>query len=145
MIWAVFQIVGLLAPEVKEQLASAFVSGRNHAAADVRVGVILLIIVTVTTLIYMIYSLAESRTAGILLIFLLSVLMVYLSGGFVPSILMPQAMQTVGEVLPTSYLIRAFGGLLTGYNRGALGQCVTGMCFYTAAFGAVGYFFGCRK
>ena len=145
VIWMVFQIGGLLAPEMKGQLASALVSGRNHAAMNVCMGVILLIIVTVATLIYMIYSLAGSRTAGILLIFLVSVSMVYLSGGFVPSVLMPQAMQTVGEVLPTSCLIRAFGGLLTGYSKAALGQCVAGMCAYTVIFGTVGYFFGCRK
>lgn len=145
VIWTVFQIVGLLVPEMKDRAVSALVSGRTHAAMGVRVGVILLIIVTATTLIYMIYSLAGSRTAGILLIFLVSVLMVYLSGGFVPSVLMPQAMQTVGEVLPTSYLIRAFGGLLTGYSKAVLGQCVAGMCVYTAFFGAAGFFFGCRK
>ena len=145
VIWIVFQIVGFLAPEMKDQAASALVSGRTHAAVGVRVGVILLIIVTVTTLIYMIYSLAGSRTAGILLIFLCSVLLVYLSGGFVPSVLMPQAVQTVGEVLPTSYLIRAVGGLMTGYSKGAFGQCVVGMCIYTVVFGVAGYFFGCRK
>ena len=145
VIWAAFQAMGFLAPELKEQLASALVSGRNHIAVGVRVSVILLIIVTAATLIDMIYSLAGSRTAGILLIFLVSVLMVYLSGGFVPSVLMPQAMRTVGEALPTSYLIRAFGGLLTGYSRGVLGQCVAGMCFYTVVFGVAGYFLGYRK
>lgn len=145
VIWVVIQAVGFLAPELKTQIASALVSGRNHIAAGVRVGVIVLIIMTTATLIYMIYSLAGSRTAGILLIFLVSVLMVYLSGGFVPSVLMPQAMRTVGEILPTSYLIRAFGGLLTGYSRGVLGQCVTGMCVYTVVFGVGGYFFSSRK
>ena len=145
VIWMVFQVMGLLAPEMKEQLTSALVSGRNHAAMGVRMGVVLLIIMTVTTLIYMIYSLAGSRTAGILLIFLVSVLMVYLSGGFVPSVLMPQTMQTVGEVLPTSYLIRAFGGLLTGYSKGALVQCAAGMCVYIVVFGVTGFLFGCRK
>lgn len=145
VIWAAFQAMGFLAPELKEQLASALVSGRNHIAVGVRVSVILLIIVTAATMIDMIYSLAGSRTAGILLIFLVSVLMVYLSGGFVPSVLMPQAMRTVGEALPTSYLIRAFGGLLTGYRRGGLGQCVAGMCFYTVIFGVAGFFLGYRK
>lgn len=145
VIWAAFQAMGFLAPELKEQLASALVSGRNHIAVGVRVSVILLIIVTAATLIDMIYSLAGSRTAGILLIFLVSVLMVYLSGGFVPSVLMPQAMRTVGEALPTSYLIRAFVGLLTGYRRGVLGQCVAGMCFYTVVFGVAGFFLGYRK
>ena len=145
VVWVAFQAAGFLAPEFKVQFTSTIVSGRNHIGVGVRVGVILLIIVTAATFVYMIYSLAGSRTAGILLIFLVSVLMVYLSGGFVPSVLMPQAMQTVGEILPTSYLIRAFGGLLTGYGRGALGQCAAGRCAYTVVFGAAGFFLSCRK
>ena len=145
VMWAFFQTAGLFAPDFKEYLASALVSGRNHAAAGVWVGIILFIIVMVAALTNLIYSVAGSRMAGILLIFLVSVLMVYLSGGFVPSVLMPQAMRTVGGVLPTSYLIRAFGGLLTGYSRGTLGQCVAGMCVYTVGFSVAGFFFSRRR
>lgn len=137
--WALFRIIGFLVPA--EQFTAEIVSGRYHITEGVYAGVMLFLLVTVTTLIYMIYSLAQSRASGILLIFLFSVLTVYLSGGFVPSALMPQAVRAVGDLLPTAYMIRAFGGLLAGYDRGALGQCMTGMCVYTAVFGAAGYFF----
>lgn len=139
VVWVIFRIVGTAVPETTEKLLSALVNGRNRVPAGVRTGVILLVLITVTTLIYMIYSMAGSRTGSILLIFLFSVIMVYLSGGFIPSALMPQTMQTVGDSLPTAYLIRAFGGLLTGYGDGVLGRCIVGMCTYTAVFGVAGY------
>ena len=142
--WVIFRTAGVLAPGAAENLLSALVSGKNHSSAGVWIGVILLMLITVTTSVNMIYNMAGSRTGSILLIFLLSVMMVYLSGGFVPSVLMPQTMQAVGDRLPTAYLIRAFGGLLAGYGDGALRQCVAGMCVYTAVFGAAGYVLGKR-
>ena len=142
--WVIFRTAGVLGPGAAENLLSALVSGKNHSSAGVWIGVILLMLITVTTLVNIIYNMMGSRTASILLIFLLSVMMVYLSGGFVPSVLMPQTMQAVGDRLPAAYLIRAFGGLLAGYGDGALRQCVVGMCVYTAVFGAAGYVLGKR-
>lgn len=139
VVWVIFRIVGTAVPETTQKMLSALMNGKNRVSAGVRAGVILLVLITVTTLIYMIYSIAGSRTGSVLLIFLFSVIMVYLSGGFVPSALMPQTMQTVGDSLPTAYLIRAFGGLLTGYRDGMLGRCIVGMCTYTAVFGVAGY------
>ena len=143
--WILFRSIFLLIPEEEKLLTTMFMRSRNYGSAGARAGIILLILMTVTALIYMIYSLAESRTGSILLIFLFSVLMVYLSGGFVPTVFMSQNMQSVGDVLPTAYLIQAFGGLMAGYGNGALRQCVTGMCVYTAAFSGAGFVFGCRK
>ena len=144
-VWVFLWAVGIFIPEISNQLISALVSGRNRSPVGVQAGMLLLILIVVTTLIYMIYSIAGSRTGSILIIFLVSVLMVYLSGGFIPSVLMPQTMQMVGDKLPTAYLIRAFGGLLTGYGNGVIGQCAAGMCVYTVVFGTVGYVVGRRE
>ena len=143
--WVFFRVAGVLAPKTVENLLSALVSRRNRSSVGIQMGMILLMLTTVTALVNMIYNIAGSRTGSILLIFLFSVIMVYLSGGFIPSALMPQMMQAVGDRLPTAYLIRAFGGLLTGYGDGVLGQCVAGMCAYTAVFGVAGYVLGWRK
>lgn len=142
--WVLFRTVILVIPKAGDLLTSALISGRNHGTSFVRMSIVLLMLVTVTMFIHMIYSITESRTGSILLIFLFSVLMLYLSGGFVPSVLLPQTMRAVGEVLPSAYLIRAFGGLLAGYGEGVLGQNVAGMCVYTALFGVVGHVFGKR-
>lgn len=137
--WVILQAAAVSVPGAAKNLLSGLISGRYRSPAGIRVGVLLLILTTVTTLVNVIYGVSGGRTASILLIFLISVIMVYLSGGFIPSALMPQTMQAVGDRLPTAYLIRAFGGLLAGYGNGALGQCVAGMCAYTAVFGAAGY------
>ena len=140
--WVIFGAAANLVPDDGKKVLSGLASGRNRSPAGVRAAMILLILITVATLIYMIYGMAGSRTGSILLIFLFSVLMVYLSGGFIPSVLMPQTMQAVGDKLPTAYLIQAFGGLLTGYTDGVIRQCITGMCIYTVVFGALGYVLG---
>ena len=138
--WMLFHTAGNLVPNAAKSFLSGLVSRRNHGPAGVRAAMILLILITVTTMIYMIYGMAGSRTGSILLIFLFAVLMVYLSGGFIPSALMPQTMRAVGDKLPTAYLIQAFGGLLAGYSDEVIKQCVTGMCVYTAVFGVVAYY-----
>ena len=143
--WVFFRTAMVLATGSAENLVSALVSGRYHISAGIQVGVLLLMLITVTTLVNVIYSVSGNRTVSILLIFIISVILVYLSGGFIPSVLMPQTMQAVGGRLPTAYLIRAFGGLLAGYGDGVLGQCVTGMCIYTVVFGVAGYILGWRK
>ncbi|MCM1297671.1 MAG: hypothetical protein NC311_19210, partial [Muribaculaceae bacterium] len=82
---------------------------------------------------------AGGRTGGILLILLFSVAMVYLSGGFVPFIFLPEAMCAVGEKLPTAYMIRACGGLFAGYGAGEFRKCAVVLCSYAAACGAAAY------
>lgn len=99
----------------------------------------MLIVTTVSAFSYFIYSLSGGRTGAVLLIFLLSVIMIYLSGGFIPSVFLPGAVQAVGEILPTSYLIRAAGGVLTGYHADIYKQCAIGMCGYTAMFAVAAY------
>ncbi|MDE6845072.1 MAG: ABC transporter permease [Lachnospiraceae bacterium] len=137
--WAALKAAGIFAPEMAEKLTSMLAGGRNGSHVGIQVGVVLLIVITAATLIYLIYSLAGSRSGAVLVIFLLSVVMIYLSGGLVPSMFLPKVMQTIGDKLPTAYMIRAVGGILTGYQADTLKQCVIGMCCYAVVFGAVSY------
>lgn len=107
----------------------------DHVAAA---GFLMLMgIVLISTFIYCLYSLAGSRISGILLVFVISLVMVYLSGGLVPSMLLPETMQTIGGKLPTAYLIRAVGGVFTGYGAGTVGECTAGMSVYTVLMGGL--------
>ena len=142
---SVIKLAGIIRPDAGKIIQSALISGKNRYSAWVYIGVILLVLITAATLIRMIYSLSESRTGGILLILLITVIMIFLSGGFIPSVFMPQIMQLLGDRLPTSYLIRAVGGLFAGYRDGMLVQCVAGMCVYTALFWAADYYIGWKK
>lgn len=143
-IWILGKIVGAMAPEPAAKMAAMIGSGRAHVNAGMKAGIFLLVLVTVSAYIYLLYSIAGSRIGSILLIFLFSVVMVYLSGGLVPSVFLSQAVQRVGDRLPTAYLIRAVGGLHAGYGAGTAGRCVAGMCGYTAAFGIAAYLLGRR-
>ena len=137
--WAGLKIVGLFVPETAEKFTSMLSGGGRGSHVAVQTGVVLLIVITAATLIYLVYSLAGSRSDAILLIFLLSVVMIYLSGGLVPSMFLPKVMQTIGDKLPTAYLIRAAGGILAGYQADTLRQYVIGMGCYTVVFGVVSY------
>lgn len=116
--------------------AGGLMVSAGGAEAIHRLGYALLIVTAVNTLICLLHSLAGSRTGGILLIFLFSLGMVWLSGGLVPSLFLPETVQTIGAWLPTAYLIRAAGGLLTGQGGMVTGECVAALCGYTAVFGA---------
>lgn len=137
--WAGLKIVGLFVPETAEKFTSMLSGGGRGSHVAVQTGVVLLIVITAATLIYLVYSLAGSRSEAVLLIFLLSVVMIYLSGGLVPSMFLPKVMQTIGDKLPTAYLIRAAGGILAGYQADTLRQYVIGMGCYTVVFGVVSY------
>lgn len=132
-------IAGAAAPDLAEKVSAMIVNGGTYGSAATKTGIFLLVLVTVSAYLDLLYSVAGSRTGSILLIFLLSVVMVYLSGGLVPSVFLPRAVQAVGEKLPTAYLIRAVGGLYAGYSAGAVGSCVAGMCVYTAVFGVTAH------
>lgn len=100
------------------------------------IAMLLLGIMTISTLVFCIYSIAGNRISGILLLFVISLAMVYLSGGFVPSMLLSEKMQKIGDKLPTAYLIRAAGGIFTGYGHGTVRECMAGMSVYTVFMGA---------
>ena len=129
---------GLCAPEAAARLRELLWSGRNHASVWVCAGMVLLALAAVASFHRMIYSVSGSRTGSILLIFLLSAVSVYLSGGFVPSALLPRAVRAAGELLPTAYLIRACGGLLAGYGA-ETARCAVWLGVCTAVFEAAAY------
>ncbi len=143
--WAVFKMASMVMPEQAAEFVGLFKSGVGGYPAGVQIGSLCLVIISSVTLVYFLYSIPGSRTGSILLIFLLSVVMVYLSGGFVPSVFLPQAVQQAGSILPTSYLIRAFGCMFVEYGVGELGQCAAVLCGYTVLCGAAAYFLRTRR
>lgn len=104
---------------------------------------ILLGIVLISTFVYLLYSLAGSRVSGIMLLFVASLMMIYLSGGVVPSMLLPEMMQRIGDKLPAGYLIRAAGCIFVGCRSQVVGDCAAGMCVYTVFMGGCAWV--CRR
>lgn len=113
----------------------------GHAAWLPKTGVIQLgmyfvILLCASTFVFMVFQLAGSTTAAILLLFFLSTIMLYLSGGFLPSVFLPETIQKIGKFLPTTYLIEAAGSL---YLRQISGKTVAALLLYTVIFGIAAY------
>lgn len=145
MLWLMWMIGKIFLPEQMAEVAVLLVGSGSGYTAGVQIAILCFVIAVSATWVYFLYSIPGSRTGSILLIFLLSVVMVYLSGGFIPSMLLPQTVRQVGSVLPTTYLIRASGCLFVGYESGTLGQCVAVLCGYTILCGTAAYFLRTRR
>ena len=82
----------------------------------------------------MIYKLAGKTVSGMLILFLLSVVMMFASGCFVPAAMLPPIVAQMGNVLPTAWFFKLCGQILTG-NVGVLSLMVN--LIYAAGFFAV--------
>lgn len=64
--------------------------------------------------ILLIYELLENMTAGILCLFFSTVVMLFLSGGFVPRVFLPESLGNLGSILPTALLLDGVKGMVSG-------------------------------
>ncbi|MCI9015111.1 MAG: ABC transporter permease, partial [Lachnospiraceae bacterium] len=127
-------------------VAAQLTAGRAvGAAVGVGLGNGALIVAAVSTFVYLLLSLAGSRASGIMLVFVFTVGLMYLSGGLVPAVFLPEAVRTVGERLPAACLIQAAGGILTGQSVWRMGQCPVLLCSYTLLSGAAAVLVRCRQ
>lgn len=101
-----------------------------------QIGTVVMVLLCIATLIFMIFQIVGSGTAAILILFFLSTVMIYFSGGILPSVFLPQTVQSIGKLLPTTYLIEAAGSL---YLDGIRGKTIGVLLLYTAVFGAASY------
>ena len=67
-------------------------------------GVVLLTVFVTASVIVAIYSISGSPTAGVIGLFWLTIGMLFLSGGLVPSAFLPSAIRTIGSFMPTAAL-----------------------------------------
>jgi len=81
----------------------------------------------VFSLVLFIFQFANSQSLGVLILFTFSTLMLFISGGFIPSSLLPEAVQKIGLFLPTTYFIKLCGGIIT--NTVTLGTFMINAAF----------------
>lgn len=112
---------------------------RMPKAGLMQTGVGLLILLCASSFVFLVFQLAGNGTAAVLLLFFLSVVMQYLSGGFLPSVFLPETVQIIGRFVPTAYLIKAAGNLYAG---GFSGETAWLLLFFTVIFGGVSYGIG---
>lgn len=101
-----------------------------------QIGTAVIILICIATLVFMIFQIANSGSAAILILFFLSTLMIYFSGGIMPSAFLPKVVQSIGKILPTTYLIEAAGSMYLG---GVKGKTIGLLILYTFVFGAASY------
>lgn len=66
------------------------------------------------SLVVLAYEAAGSQMAGVMLVFLSSVVMMFLSGGFIPMVFLPQGFAEISAFLPSTWLIQAMKPFLAG-------------------------------
>lgn len=97
--------------------------------------VILLVCLAAASMIVFIYELGGNRMAGVMGIFLCTVGMMFLAGGIVPSVFLPDRVAVIAEYLPASWMMDSVRLLLTSaLTPWALLKLLLGTAlFYTAA------------
>lgn len=96
-------------PQVKGVLSG---TGAGVLVADY-IGLFVLIY-GVFSFVYFIYRMAAHPVYGVLMLFVLGMVMMFASGCFMPSALLPKMVQIIGAWLPTAWYFKLAGQLLTG-------------------------------
>lgn len=77
-----------------------------------------LLLFAIFSLIHAVYRWCSHQIAAVVLLFLLTFIMMYASGCFIPSALLPAVVREIGEYLPTAGYSHLCGQLLTGEIAG---------------------------
>lgn len=97
--------------------------------------VLILVCMTAAAVIVSVYMLMDNPIAGVMCLFWLTVIMLFLSGGFVPSVFLPDAVRQLKYFVPATYLadlLKVFiGGKLSWPS--VLGSFLWGLGFYIVA------------
>lgn len=72
---------------------------------------LLFVILCVSSFIVCIFTILESQISGTLLLFIISIAMNFISGGFIPTVFLPKSMQTLEPYMFTSVLCKQIGNI----------------------------------
>lgn len=75
---------------------------------------LLFIMLCVASFIVSIYTITESEISGCLLLFIITIIMNYISGGFIPTVFLPKAMQSLAPYMLTNILAKQIGNIFLG-------------------------------
>lgn len=97
-------------------------------------GVTLLIFIFINTWNMLLIQIISDETAYILFVFLISTIMTYMSGGFIPMAYLSKVVRQIGEFCPVAYLIEATESLyLTGLDN----RIIWLLVLYSGCFGLI--------
>lgn len=75
---------------------------------------VILSVICISAMTLLIYELFRKSTVSILFIFLFSVILSFISGCFVPWIMLPDALQNISCVFPAKYIVSTINDAMTG-------------------------------
>ncbi|MDD3205350.1 MAG: ABC transporter permease [Lachnospiraceae bacterium] len=78
-----------------------------------RIFVLLFLLIFISIFVVCIYRLTPNASTGILLLFVLSLLLLFLSGCFIPAAFFPDSLRTLSACLPTTYMQQLLGIWIT--------------------------------
>ncbi|MGN1148144.1 MAG: ABC transporter permease, partial [Lachnospiraceae bacterium] len=87
-------------------------------------------------LLQFLYQLADDRRTAVLLVGITAVILGYASGCFLPTALLPQVVERIAAVLPTTYIKSAFTVLFSGKVSGFAGTAAALCVWILALWGA---------
>lgn len=74
--------------------------------------IIFLLVLSIVSMLLFIFQVTSHDSLGIMAIFISSVTMIFISGGFIPSVFLPKQLNVLSDFLPTTFWIREVGALL---------------------------------
>lgn len=106
-------IISAFSPAAAQALA--MITG-DIDAARAAIGIILIFAAIFNTVFIAqtILAISDNILAEITLLFLLTLVMMFVSGAFIPSTLLPEILQNLAVFMPLSWVLRLWGNILTG-------------------------------
>lgn len=114
-------------------LSKAAASFKNIGIGLAALFVLLLAVISMAGMVYRLLG-GFSMVSGVLFLFFISVVMMFASGLFIPSEMLPPAVVEIAEFLPTTWFFRLCAQILTGTVQAA---CVLANAAYAVFFIAV--------
>lgn len=96
-----------------------------------QIPLLLLICLIISSFIVAVYEVCGSLTAGVLFLFLTSVGMLFVSGGMIPSVFLPEGIRQLSHLMPTTVLM---DGMKLFFKPPMYGDVLTPMCFMGTVF-----------
>lgn len=75
---------------------------------------LIFVILCVASFIVSIFTIAESQISGSLLLFIITIIMNYISGGFIPTVFLPKAIQSLAPYMLTNIIAKQIGNIFLG-------------------------------
>jgi len=95
-------------------VAIHIVTGKSAGISIFNILPLFLIILAAASMIVFIFKVSGNPVGGVMLLFITSIVMIFCSGGFVPSAFLPETIRKISPWLPTTILGNQAGGVLTG-------------------------------